>query len=126
MSLLLARSLALLALMAFMLAWCWWGYRTFRALWRSGETEWSRLVYGHGARGFGVMMAVIFGTCAGYFGWVLPTNSMGVHLTLAVVGVVLGVMFAFPVGLGMGWFWGTMMAAVLGIKADAKQPHRKK
>jgi len=51
---------------------------------------------------------------------------MGVHLTFAVVGVVLGVMFAFPVGLGIGWFWGTMMAAVLGIEVDAKQPHRKK
>lgn len=125
MPLMLTRIIAPLALMAFMIAWCWWGYRTFRALWRGGETKWSRLVYGHGARGFGVMMTVIFSAYTGYCGWVLPTSSIGYHFTFAVVGAVLGAIFAFPVGLGMGWFWGTLMAATLGLEPDAKRPNRK-
>jgi hypothetical protein len=125
MPLMLTRIIAPLALMAFMIAWCWWGYRTFRALWRGGETKWSRLVYGHGARGFGVVMTVIFCAYTGYCGWVLPTSSIGYHFTFAVVGAVLGAIFAFPVGLGMGWFWGTLMAATLGLEPDAKRPNRK-
>lgn len=112
--------------MACLPAWCWWGYRTFRALWRGGETRWSHLVYGQGARGFGVMMAMIFSTCGGYFGWVLPASSIGYHLTFTVVGAMFGAIFGFPVGLGIGWFWGTLMAATLGLEPDAKRPHREK
>jgi hypothetical protein len=121
----LTRIIAPLALIAFMIAWCWWGYRTFRALWRGGDTKWSRLVYGVGARGFGVMMAVLFSTYAGYSGWVLPASSIGHHLIFAFVGAVLGAIFSFPVGLGMGWFWGTLMAAYYGLAADAKRSNRK-
>jgi hypothetical protein len=121
----LTRIIVPLALLAFMIAWCWWGYRTFRALWRVGETKWSRLVYGYGARVFGVMMAAIFSAYAAYCGWVLPTSSNGYHVTFAVVGALFGAIFAFPVGLGMGWFWGTLMAATLGLEPDAKRTNRK-
>ena len=83
-------------------------------------------MYGQGARGFGVMMAMIFSTCGGYFGWVLPASSIGYHLTFTVVGAMFGAIFGFPVGLGIGWFWGTLMAATLGLEPDAKRPHREK
>src|ERR1700727_194451 len=125
MPLMLTRITVLVALMAFLFAWCWWSYRTIRALWRGGDTKWSRLVYGQGARGFGVMMGVLFSTYAGYCGWVLPASSIGRHLAFAIVGAVLGAIFAFPVGLGMGWFWGTLMAATLGLEPDAKRPKRR-
>ena len=50
----------------------------------------------------------------------LTSSSIGHHLAFAVVGAVLGAIFSFPVGLGIGWFWGTLMAATLGIEPDAK------
>jgi hypothetical protein len=70
------------------------------------------------------MFAVLLSAWAGYFCSVLPASSTGYHLTISFVGAVCGAIFGFPVGLGVGWFWGTIMAASLGLEPDPKQTER--
>jgi H+/Cl- antiporter ClcA len=36
----------------------WWTARTWRKLWRAGRSQWERLVYDYGVRGFGFSTAV--------------------------------------------------------------------
>ena len=118
--------IGLLILVGIVLALCWWSYRTIRALWRFGNTDWSRLVYNYGVRGFGACTAVTIIVCAAYLGATVLATSDEDRLACAIAGAIFGAIFGIPVGLGLGYIWGKQMAALRGLEPDSKQTHAKK
>lgn len=115
----LVPTIGLLILVGIVLALCWWSYRTIRTLWRFGNTEWSRLVYNYGVRGFGACTAVTIIACAAYLGATELATSNEDRLRCAIAGAICGAIFGIPVGLGLGYFWGRQMAALRGLEPDS-------
>jgi hypothetical protein len=115
----LVPTIGLLILVGIVLALCWWSYRTIRTLWRFGNTEWSRLVYNYGVRGFGACTAVTIIACAAYLGATELATSNEDRLRCAIAGAICGAIFGIPVGLGLWYFWGRQMAALRGLEPDS-------
>jgi hypothetical protein len=114
--------LGALVLLLIVVGWCWWGFRTYRALWRRGTTPWSRLVYDYGVRVFGVISAVTWGVIAGYFGASGAATSGEALSRAIVVGVAVAIIVT-PVCLGMGYMWGIWMAYFTGLERDETSAH---
>jgi hypothetical protein len=114
----LGRILVLVLLASVPVAICWWGVRTCRTLWRHGSTEWGRLVYDVGVRGFGVSVAVVMVACGGYIGAKIVALSSADAVPCAIAGAIFCAVFGMPVALGLGYFWGTQMAWFEGLEPD--------
>jgi hypothetical protein len=97
-----------------------WGFRTCRALWRQGITPWGRLVYNYGVRGFGVANAVAWTVLGGYFGATTIASSPDDALRCAIGTAFLTALFGTPIALGLGYWWGTTMAAFRGLAPDPR------
>jgi hypothetical protein len=123
---LLVPVIGLLILMGIVLALCWWSYRTICTLWRFGNTDWSRLVYNYGVRGFGACTALTITVCSAYLGAAVLASSNEDRLACALAGATFGAIFGIPAGLGLGYIWGKQMAALRGLEPDAKQTHAEK
>jgi hypothetical protein len=108
-----------LVLLLLILGLFWWGVRTCRALWRRGTTPWGRLVYNHGVRGFGVMLAVTLSLFAGYSAYI-GADSLHEALWIGLISGGLVAIFITPACLGLGYIWGTWMAFFVGLEPDAK------
>jgi hypothetical protein len=118
--------IGLIILVGIVIALFWWSYKTIRTLWRRGNTKWGRLVYNYGVRGFGACTAVTIIACAAYLGATELATSNDDRLACALAGAIFGAIFGIPVGLGLGYFWGTQMAAFAGLEPDPKQSHVEK
>lgn len=116
----------LVSLIATVLGMCWWSYRTIRALWRRGDTKWGRLVYNYGVRGFGACTSVTIIVCTAYLGATELATSNEDRYWCAIAGAIFGAIFGIPVGLGLGYFWGTQMAAFAGLDPDPGQTRSKR
>jgi hypothetical protein len=116
--------IGLITLAGVLLALCWWSYRTVRSLWRRGTSEWGRLVYDLGVRGFGAFMGVFLFVGSAYVGAMVLATSKEDRIGCAVAGAIVGAILGTPVGLGMGYFWGTTMAAFLGLEPDSMNPNK--
>jgi hypothetical protein len=114
-------TIVLLAIPVGLLAW---GARTCRSLWRRGTTPWGRLVYNYGVRGFGLSTAVSITVIGGYLGATALATSPADSLRCAVVGAIFAAIFGTPVGLGLGYLWGTSMAKFAGLEPDADRKNR--
>lgn len=93
----------------------WWGIRTCKSLWRRGSDDWGRLVYNYGVRGYGVAMALFFICGAAYYGWNNLAQSPDARVWCALICAFLAAIFGTPVGLGMGYWWGSSMARYYGF-----------
>lgn len=101
-----------------------WGVRTWRTLWRRGTTPWGRLVYNYGVRGFGLSTAVSITVIGGYFGATVLATSPADSWRCAIAGAIFAAIFGTPVGLGLGYLWGTWMAYFAGVEPDVERKKR--
>ena len=96
----------------------WWSAHTVSVLWRSGRNPWERLVYNFGVRLFGLTVAIALVLICGWLGW-SNENAAGDRWWWLAAGILCGMVLAFPIGLYMGYFWGTTVAMFYGVERDA-------
>jgi hypothetical protein len=94
----------------------WWTARTWRHLWRAGRSQWERLVYDSGVRGFGFSTAVAVTAIIARLGW--ATDSAGFFGPMMNFGLLAGLFFGTPVALHLGYWWGSRFAALTGVEHD--------
>lgn len=94
----------------------WWTARTWRQLWRAGRSQWERLVYDSGVRGFGFSTAVALTAIIARLGW--ATDSAGLFGPMMTFGLLAGFFFGTPVALHLGYWWGSSFAALTGVEHD--------
>lgn len=80
----------------------------------------SRVVYNYGVRGFGLGTAVSITVIGGYFGATVLATSPADSWRCAIAGAVSAAIFGTPVGLGLGYLWGTWMAYFAGLEPDTE------
>jgi len=96
----------------------WWTARTWRHLWRCGRSSWERLVYDYGVRLFGFSTAIGLIFILSWLGWTSDSGTLFGPMMIA--GALAGVFFGVPVALHLGYFWGSIFAAVVNAQHDSK------
>jgi hypothetical protein len=64
-------------------------------------------------------MALTIALGCAYLGWSVIAATPEDRMGCAIAGALFGTVFGVPVGLGMGYVWGTWMAGFYGYKPDA-------
>lgn len=94
----------------------WLTARTWRQVWRTGRSQWERLVYDYGVRGCGFSTAVGLTAIITWLGW--ATDSAGLFGPTMTGGLLAGLFFGTPVALRLGYFLGAAFAALTGVEHD--------
>lgn len=96
----------------------WWTGRTWRHLWRCGRSAWERLVYDYGVRLLGFSTAIGIVCIVSWLG--STADSGALFGPMMILGALAGVFFGVPVGLHLGYFWGSIFAAIMNVEHDSK------
>ena len=96
----------------------WWTARTWRQLWRCGRSAWERLVYDYGVRLFGFSTAISIIVIASWLGSTADSGTL--FGPMMILGALAGVFFGVPVALHLGYFWGSIFAAIVNAEHDLK------
>jgi len=96
----------------------WWTARTWQKFWRYGRSKWERAVYDSGVRGYGFIMAVSLIFIISWLGWTADAGALfGPMMSL---GTLAGIFFGVPVGLHLGYIWGSGFAVIANAEHDKK------
>lgn len=102
------------ALCAFLASFAFWGYRSYRRLWRSAATPYETVVYRLGVRQWGVGTGLVFSAVQPAFilrGSTTVAPYWIEYAALFLIYLIIGI----PIWLWGGYWWGRTMATFFGL-----------